>query len=268
MNTTTTDTTTDTNTVFAEFMASVDDDCTLVNGDCKEVLPYIASGSVDLIVTDPPYSTGSGGKYKPEGTAAGVIHKAGWGVSVLKENDGKLFAENSILPREYMAEFYRVLKPDADCYVMCNAKNMEAFLKAGREAGFRLHNILAWKKNTVIVNRWYGKNIEFTLYFYKGRARKIKNLSSTMVFEAPNPRKKRHPTEKPVSLMRHYIENSSSVGDYVLDPFMGSGTTGVACEATGRHFFGIELGRDEFNVAHQRLIPDAEIIETRPVHQK
>ena len=225
----------------------------LMHGDCMEAMRHIADSSIDLVVTDPPYSTGSGGKYKPEGTAKGIIHKAGWNVSILKDNDGRIFAENSILPHQFMPEFYRVLKTDADCYVMCNAKHMEAFLRAGREAGFRLHNILVWKKNTVIVNRWYGKDAEFTLYFFKGRARKINNLSSKMVFEATNPRNKLHPTEKPVSLIEQYVLNSSQPGDLVIDPFLGCGTTAAVCLNTGRQFIGIEKDDAYFRICQERV---------------
>ncbi len=66
-------------------------------------------------------------------------------------------------------------------------------------------------------------------------------------------RNKEHPTEKPIELMKLYIENSSNENDTVLDPFMGSGSTGVACKNTNRNFIGIELDENYFNIAKKRI---------------
>ena len=64
---------------------------------------------------------------------------------------------------------------------------------------------------------------------------------------------KQHPTEKPVDLMKLYVENSSQVGDTVLDPFMGVGSTGVACKELGRNFIGVELDEQYFDIATKRI---------------
>ena len=64
---------------------------------------------------------------------------------------------------------------------------------------------------------------------------------------------KQHPTEKPIELMKLYIENSSNQNDTVLDPFMGSGSTGVACKNINRNFIGIELDENYFNIAKKRI---------------
>ena len=87
------------------------------------------------------------------------------------------------------------------------------------------------------------KNCEYTLFMRKGEATIINDLGSKTVEMYPNPTDKRHPTEKPVSLMERYIGNSSNTNETVLDPFMGSGTTGVASINLGRKFIGIELDK-------------------------
>lgn len=215
----------------------------LINGDCIVELKKLLDNSVDLIVTDPPYRCISGGKAKKRGQPKGILMK----------NDGKLFAYNDIQPEEYFRELYRLLKPGGHCYIMVNVINMEKFLREGREAGFLLHNILVWKKNNATPSRWQMKNAEYTLLFRKGAAKRINENGSMTVHEFKNVKNKCHPTEKPVELMEYYIRNSSKEGDTVLDPFMGSGSTGVACARSKRKFIGIEIDETYFPIAVERI---------------
>jgi site-specific DNA-methyltransferase (adenine-specific) len=94
---------------------------------------------------------------------------------------------------------------------------------------------------------------EFILFLRKGKAKRINNLGSKTILKVDNVRGKLHPTQKPVELMKILIENSSNEGDVVLDPFMGSGSTGVACLNTNRNFIGIELDKNYFEIAKERL---------------
>lgn len=220
---------------------------TLYQGCALELMADLPDASIDLIVTDPPYRVVSGGKKAAEGF--------GWRSSVLSANDGRIFTHNDLKPRDYMSEFFRVLKPRSHCYVMINRLNMEALLAAGREAGFGLHNILLWRKNTANANRWYMIECEWVVLFYKPPAKTIANCGSKQIYEARNPtgKDKRHPTEKPVEVMRHYIENSSKPGDIVLDPFAGSGSTAVAAQESGRRWITCELDEKFAEVARERL---------------
>ena len=152
-----------------------------------------------------------------------------------------------------MPLLYKVLKNDSHAYVMSNFLNLEEMFAEARNAGFRIHNLLVWEKNNVTPSRWYMKNAEFTLFLYKGRAKKINDVGSKMVHKFNNIRNKLHPTEKPVELMELYVKNSSKIGDFVLDPFMGSGSTGIACKNLNRNFIGIEKDEYYFNVAKRRL---------------
>jgi site-specific DNA-methyltransferase (adenine-specific) len=212
-------------------------------GDCLEVMRGIPDGSVDAVVTDPPYRGISGGKY----------NRRGWTGSILERNDGRIFAHNDIAIKNWLPEVYRVMRIGADCYVMINNLNLRELLNEADRVGLGFHNMLAWRKNTVTANRWYMKECEWVLYFYKQRARTINNPSSKQLFSWPNPNKKLHPTEKPVPLFEHYIRNSTYEGQLILDPFMGSGTTGVACVNTGRSFIGIERDPGYFQVAQERI---------------
>lgn len=220
---------------------------TIYNENCLDIFKIIPNESIDLVVTDPPYRVISGG-HKSE------KWKSGYKNSVLYKNDGKIFDYNDIKFEDWVPEIYRVLKENSHCYIMTNVINMENLLRVCRETGFKLHNILVWEKNTMNTNRWYMKNCEFTLFLYKGKAKTINNPSSKQVHKFDNiVGNKNHPTEKPLDLMKLYISNSSDENDIILDPFMGSGTTGLACKELNRDFIGIEIDENYYHIAQKRL---------------
>jgi len=199
---------------------------------------------IDLIVTDPPYKCISGGKPNKKGQPSGMLSK----------NDGKIFNYNSIKPEMWFPELYRVLKPDTQCYVMVNCINLENYLRISREIGFKLHNVLSWEKNNVTPSRWYMKNGEYVLFLRKGKAKTINNVGSKMIHQINNIKgKKSHPTEKPLDLMKLYVGNSSNIGDIVLDPFAGTGSTLVASKELGRKYIGYEIDKQYFDIAEDRL---------------
>lgn len=211
-------------------------------GDCLEVMKDIPDGSVDMVLTDPPYRTISGGKKS--------------NVSLSKSmggNNGKVFKHNDISFSMWVPEVFRILKDNSHGYFMINFMNLFALQKELTKSGFKIHNLLVWQKNTCTASRWYMKNAEYTLFARKGAAKAINDPSSKVVHSFNNPRDKRHPTEKPVGLMEYYIENSSTNLDTVFDPFMGSGTTGVAAKKLNRKFIGIELDEMYFNIAKDRI---------------
>lgn len=201
-------------------------------GDCLDLMRQIPDESVDCVVTDPPYRVISGGKTCAPGY--------GFRQSVLSENDGRIFTHNNMTFEQYMPEVHRVLKPASHFYFMTNNLNLRDALNAVKRFGFHFHNLLRWDKNTKTSNRWYMKDCEYTVFAAKRPVKPINDCGSSQGFKFDNPRNKRHPTEKPVELMQHYIENSTLGGELVLDPFAGSGTTVIAAERTGRRWIGIE----------------------------
>ena len=233
---------------------------TLYNADCLDVLKTVKSESIDLVVTDPPYRTISGGNKSEK-------WKSGYSSSVLYKNDGKIFEYNSITFEEWIPEVYRVLKDGTHFYCMTNTINLCKIVEVATECGFYLHNILVWEKNTANTNRWYMKNCEYTLFFKKGRAKTINNPSSKTVHSFNNPIDKKHPTEKPVELMELYVSNSSNEGETVLDLFMGSGATGVACKNLNRNFIGVEISKEYYRIALQN-INDVHNVETVKITKK
>ena len=215
--------------------------------DAIDALRAMAPSCIDLIVTDPPYRTISGGS-----GPASHMHRRPAGI--LSKNDGRIFEQNDVKFSDYLPELYRVLKDRSHLYLMVNFLNLEEAMAEIRRAGFDIHNLLMWRKNNVTPNRWYMKNGEYTIFARKGKAKAVNNKGSKTIHDFDNIiGNKSHPTEKPVDLMRFYIENSSNAGDTVLDPFMGTGACGVAALVAGRNFYGFEMDKSYFNIANERL---------------
>ena len=218
--------------------------CTLYQGDAMEIMPTL--DKCDLCVSDVPYKLTTGGRSKSNKTMSGIFASHNYA------NDGQLVMA-TVPFSEMMTAIYGVLKDDADCYIMSNDKNAFQLWGAALDAGFKFHNLLSWDKITPTPNRWYMKHIEFTLYLWKGAAKTINHPESKQQLRGGERNQSDHPTEKPVDLMFEYVRNSSGAGDVVIDPFMGGGTTGVACLRSGRKFVGIELDEAHFETALNRI---------------
>lgn len=224
--------------------------CRLICGDAMEVMRDMR-GVADLIVTDPPYKLTAGGK---NGHAM-----TGKFSSDRYNNSGKLM---DIISWEKMAPvIFDACKDQAEAYVMANNREIFKAHAAFMAAGWREHNLLTWEKPTPTRNRWYMKNLEFTLYLFRGRAKTIRNPGSKQSLALPRPKIDWHPTAKPVELFEHYILNSSDPGDLVIDPFGGSGTCAVAALRTGRSCVSIELNEEWFEKKVERVRKAHEEIE-------
>lgn len=233
--------------------------CDLFNSCCLFQMSKLEDESVDLVVTDPPYKIISGGcRISDLGDEpSGILRhrqsnkRLDWVDDV---RTGKMFKENDIKFEEWIPHIFRVLKNGTHFYVMVNDRNMQEMLNVCTQNKFKLVNILTWKKNNCTPNRWYMKNTEFIIMFRKGKARNINNLGSKTCLEVDNIiGNKTHPTEKPIDLLTILIENSSNIGDTILEPFMGSGSTGIACKKIGRNFIGIEKDQKYFEIAVDRI---------------
>lgn len=243
----------------------------LFRGDCLELMKNIPDKSIDLVVTDCPYKLIAGGVTIEErkDECSGIFRKRvvsdGTKVSNkwLKKNEddiacaarsGKMFKHNDIDFSDWLPEVFRVLKDGCHCYIMINGRNLKKLQTEAENVGFKYVNLLAWKKNNMTPNRYYMQQMEFILLLRKGRARSINNMGTSNCLEIPNIiGNKRHPTEKPIELMQIFIENSCEEYDTVLDPFMGSGSTGVACINAKRKFIGIEIDEEYFQIAKNRI---------------
>ena len=214
-------------------------DCTLYLGDMQE----IDVSSCDLVLTDPPYKlTSGGGDIKMKGK----FDKSNY------NNKGD-FVRCDINWQDFMPIIFNSLKDDTHAYVMCNNRHIQNLLNSAQNSGFKFHNVLVWDKGNVTPNRWYMKGLEFTGFFFKGKAKPINDCGSKQLYNKKSEKMSDHPTQKPVDLMAHYIFNSTNQGEVVFDPFMGSGTTLVACAKMKRKGVGIELDEGYFDIACKRV---------------
>ena len=173
---------------------------------------------------------------------------------ILYTKQGKLFKHNEVKFSEWLPEIYRVLKDDTHAYIYINARNIKELQTEAEKAGFQYQNIIIWEKGNATPNRYYLQAYEMILLLRKGKARNINNMGTKNLLKVKNIiGKKTHPTEKPVELNKIFIENSSNQGELVLDPFMGSGSCGVACKETDRNFVGIEIDEKYFKIAQERI---------------
>ena len=224
-------------------------DIELLNDDCLTILKDISTNSIDLVITDPPYKLN-----KTTGSMTSSSKSDRWQGN-LRAGDKTANITNVIQFSEWLPEIYRILKENSHCYIWVNDKNLVDLCNDAEKAGFRLHNILVWKKNNCTPNRWYMKNCEFIVFLHKGKSFPIKNLGDAQLFECDNinGKDKLHPTQKPITYLERLILNSSNELDTVLDPFMGSGSTGVSCINTNRKFIGIELDNTYYEIAKNRI---------------
>ncbi len=218
-------------------------DATLYLGDCREVLPTLKD--VDLLLTDAPYRVTSGGFGELEGGFGGWIKDS-------YDNKGAIVACD-IEWADWLALVPACLATDAHAYLFTNDRNLQAARAAAEASGLVFHRLLVWDKRAALPNRWYQQTCEFVLFMRKGRAFKINDPSSKSLYSIFQRDETSHPTEKPVELCQHYIENSTERGALVLDPFTGSGTSGVAALKAGRRFVGCEIDPAWFDVACRRL---------------
>ena len=205
-------------------------------GDCLELMKDIPDGSVDLVLTDPPYGMAFKSNYRKE-----------------KYNEIQNDKSLEWLER-YISECYRVLKNNSAIYCFCSWHNVDVF-KQAIEKKFKVKNILIWEKNNTSMGDLkgsYAPKYEMIIFAHKGR-KLLNGFRYADIIKANRTGNKNHPTEKPVDLLKTFICNSTDENAVVFDGFMGSGSCGVACVNTNRHFIGIELDEDYFNIAKKRI---------------
>ncbi|MFA6518093.1 MAG: site-specific DNA-methyltransferase [Candidatus Shapirobacteria bacterium] len=190
---------------------------------------------VSLILSDPPYAV------------ALVEGKDGFSKSNIKR---KIIANDQLQTDESYKQFTQLwlevvkpyLAPKNSFYIFNSDKMIFALKNALDGSGFKFCQLLIWIKNHAVIGRMdYLPMHELVAYGWFGTHKFFKSKDkSVLAFPKPN-KSPLHPTMKPISLLRHLILNSSQIGDYVYDPFLGSGSTLIACQQTKRKCLGIEI---------------------------
>jgi site-specific DNA-methyltransferase (adenine-specific) len=226
--------------------------------DAVSWLRSLEDESVDLIITDPPYESLE--KHRAIGTTTRLTH------SKASSNDWFTIFPNERF-EELFAEMHRVLARNRHLYLFCDQETMFVAKPIAERAGFRFWKPLVWDKQKIGMGYHYRARYELILFFEKGK-RRLADLGVADVFSFSRVHKG-YPTEKPVPLCSVLVSQSSSPGDLVIDPFMGSGSVGLAAVTAGRHFAGNDLLAGAINVAAERLraatsVEASELARLRP----
>lgn len=257
--------------------------CAFYLGDCIEILQRdVEPASVDLIYADPPYNASGKELNLVNNQTGGPFYK------INEEWDTWLPEAYWQFTEAWMNACRRVIKPHGSLYVSCTYHNLGEVLVIGKQAGFRVNNVLVWRKTNAmpsITKRTYKHTVEFVVWFVAGSGwtynyEAMKELNPYRTKEG-NPsqmgdfveiddvvsmpivqgkeRLRRpdgralHPTQKPEKLLQIIIAASSNPGELVLDPFAGSGTTLVVAQKMQRRWIGIEKNPAYYDAAVKRL---------------
>lgn len=215
----------------------------LLHGDCLELLPGIESGSVDMVLTDPPYNIARKNNFSTMGRAG--IDFGEW------DKGADLFS--------YIDEVYRVLNQNGSFIVFNDWRNLGAIAAYSEALGFVTKDMIRLEKSNPMPrnrDRRYITDFECALWFTMPKAKWVFNRQDAK-YQRPkfvhSIDKGLHPTQKSLGLMENLIKIHSNTSDTILDPFMGSGTTGVAAANLGREFIGMELDVGYFDIAKKRI---------------
>jgi len=207
---------------------------TLIHGDCLEVLPTLDAGSVDAVVTDVPYNE---------------VSRPTHGLRNLDKGKADTTPFDATTFLNAAEDVYT-----GSIYMFCGTEQV-SLIRSTLVCMDNSTRVIVWEKtNPSPMNGdhiWLS-GIELCVYGKKAGATFNGRCLNT-VLRYPVKNKQIHPTEKPISLMEQLILISTSPHDTILDPYMGSGTTGVACVNLDRDFIGIEIDEHYYNIAKERI---------------
>lgn len=238
-------------------------------GDCIELMNGLPAGSVDMVFADPPYNLQLGGElHRPNNTVVDGVDDD-W-----DRFDG--FAAYDSFSRDWLKAARRVLKPDGTLWVIGSYHNIYRVGTVLQDIGFWMLNDVVWRKTNPMPNfrgrrftnahetlLWCARSQE-SKYRFNYDAMKALNDDLQMRSDWLLPLctggerlkkdgKKAHPTQKPEQLLYRVVLSSTEVGDVILDPFFGSGTTGAVAKKLGRRYIGLERDADYAALAEKRL---------------
>lgn len=226
----------------------------LIKGNCIDIIKQMPDSCVDLVIADPPYLHVKGGM-KSKRLNVGV-----------RDAKSQIVTSMSDFGHTQIYEFLNTVKPKmkkVNMYVFCSKLQLVHYLNWAIENKLQ-YDVLFWFKNTtrMISTKFYASNVEYIVRIYGKGASLKKRVGNDgkarsdlyqKFFIYNTPKKKVYEAQKPIEIINKMVEVSSEPGDIVFDPYMGSGTTAIACKHLGRKFIGIELDDKIFEVAKNRI---------------
>ncbi|MDR0475977.1 MAG: site-specific DNA-methyltransferase [Treponema sp.] len=227
-------------------------------GDCLEIFPEI--GNVDAVITDPPYSSG-GFTRGDRCIETPKKYNSAAKIYIFESFSGDNRDQRSWIMwmSIWLSQALCICKPGAMVCLFSDWRQLPATTDAMQSGGAVWRGIAVWdKKNARPFPDRFKASAEYIVWGTNGP--KIVNtkdkdavyLPGVFTFSAPAPSVREHSTQKPTELLKNICQIARS-GETVFDPFMGSGTTGVACTETGRKFIGIEINEHYFDIACRRI---------------
>lgn len=222
--------------------------------DAIAAMKVLPDESVDLIVTDPPYNIASKSRRTILKNRFITTAESFGSWDIMHPFDHEL------LILQVISEAYRTLKQGGRFYLFTARQDNGYYVRKAVERGFTYRNQIAVVKTPAMLslfkNAWRS-GFDVCMYLTKGRVGAFNfpgHAEAVNVYRHSIRHKhSEHPTEKPLELIKRFVSVSSNPGDLVLDPFMGSGTTAVACRALGRRFIGFEINLEYVKMARARL---------------
>ena len=221
----------------------------VILGDCLTEIDKLETNSIDLILTDPPYGV------------ANLVDSLGKN-SLMNKKDNLDSQSALSLTRKVLSKLFRVLKPGRHIYFFSTPEHINAVTELMKISGF-MTNVapIIWNKNkavTIFTGLSYSRSYEMCIFAIKpdtpANIRSLKNSCTDVLLFSPIPIKERqHAFEKPLDLLRYFIQQSSMVGEKVLDPFCGVGSTLTACKSLRRTCLGIEIQEEHYYKAVENL---------------
>lgn len=215
----------------------------LILGNCYEYFKNIPDKSVDLIVTDPPYRIHAD-------SSGGLSDKRDWLKNIHNNN------LDEFDPKIFLTEIQRILKV-FNVYIYCSKDLLVDYITFAKDNKYNWDLLTLCKKNPIPTKcNKYLSDLEYCIFIRESGAYFNSNLSYEKYYKAKSMNVKKadyHPTEKPLNIISDHVEISSKVGDLVVDPFMGSGTTIIACKKLKRNYIGIEIDPEFFEKAKMKI---------------
>lgn len=235
---------------------SDDGNVLLINADCLEVLPTLPGGTINAVITDPPYSSGTR-REGSKGVRKSMNRTTGdddWFGSDCMTTQGFVWTMRAVA-----SQSKRLLIPGGHMLAFIDWRMSDSLASAIESTDMRRLGLIVWDKMCFGMGTYFRNQHELILHFSHGRTRSVFRHDVGNVLQVSRMIDgAEHDTQKPVELMEPLITTVTDGGESVLDPFSGSATTGVACVRLGRQFIGIELEPRYYEIAIKRIKAEIE----------